>query len=65
MPRIPLHGARHTALSLMEKAGVPISIISKWAGHYDVRFTYSVYVHAEQEDLAEGTAALGAIYKVN
>lgn len=49
----------------MEKAGVPISIISKWAGHYDVRFTYSVYVHAEQEDLAEGTAALGAIYKVN
>lgn len=33
--RIVLHEGRHTALSLMEKAGVPISIVSKWAGHYD------------------------------
>jgi hypothetical protein len=23
----------------MEKAGVPISIISRWAGHYDAAFT--------------------------
>jgi hypothetical protein len=28
-----------TTLSLMEKAGVPISIVSKWAGHYDAAFT--------------------------
>lgn len=60
-----LHGARHTALSLMEKSGVPISIISKWAGHHDARFTMSVYVHAEQDDLAEGTAALGELYKIS
>lgn len=65
LPRIVLHGARHTALSLMEKSGVPISIISKWAGHYDVKFTYSRYVHAEDEDLHEGTAALGKLYKIN
>jgi hypothetical protein len=29
----------------MEKAGVPISIISKWAGHYDSSFTMKTYVH--------------------
>jgi integrase len=65
VPRIVLHGARHTAISLMEKSGVPISIISKWAGHYDVKFTYGAYVHAEAEDLYEGTAALGKLYKAN
>ena len=31
LSRIRLHDSRHTTLSLMEKAGVPISIISKWA----------------------------------
>ncbi|SDC74051.1 tyrosine-type recombinase/integrase [Actinokineospora iranica] len=61
--RIVLHEGRHTTLSLMEKAGVPISIISKWAGHYDTAFTYSTYVHADDEDLKTGTDALGRIYK--
>jgi integrase len=65
LPRIVLHGARHTAISLMEKAKVPISIISKWAGHYDVKFTYSQYVHANDEDLHEGTAALATLYKIS
>jgi integrase len=30
--RITLHDSRHTTLTLMEHAGVPISIVSKWAG---------------------------------
>jgi hypothetical protein len=33
--RITLHDSRHTTLTLMEHAGVPISLVSKWAGHYD------------------------------
>lgn len=65
VPRIVLHGARHTALSLMEKAGVPISIISRWAGHYDSKFTMQQYVHASDEDLVEGSKALGKLYKAN
>jgi hypothetical protein len=27
-----------------------------------VKFTYSVYVHAEQHDLSEGADALGKLY---
>src|ERR1035438_2867040 len=42
--RIRLHESRHTALSLMEKAGVPVSIIAAWAGHYSGAFTMSQYV---------------------
>jgi integrase len=43
--RLVLHEGRHTALSLMEKAGVPISVVSRWAGHYDSSFTLRQYVH--------------------
>jgi integrase len=61
--RIRLHEGRHTALSLMEKAGVPTSIIAAWAGHYSAAFTMATYVHANPEDLAAGRDALAAIYR--
>jgi integrase len=61
--RIRLHESRHTACSLMEKAGVPVSIISAWAGHYSGAFTMATYVHASAEDLAAGRDALAAIYR--
>lgn len=62
--RITLHDSRHTTLTLMEHAGVPISIISKWAGHYDSAFTQKTYVHASDEDLLRGGAALAKIHKI-
>jgi integrase len=62
--RITLHDGRHTTLSLMEKAGVPISVISKWAGHYDSAFTQSRYIHASGDDLAQGAEKLAEIYKI-
>jgi len=55
---------RHTTLTLMEHAGVPISIISKWAGHHDSAFTQKTYVHASEEDLQRGQAALAKIHKI-
>lgn len=62
--RITLHDSRHTTLTLMEHAGVPISIVSKWAGHYDSAFTQKTYVHASDEDLHQGRAALAKIHKI-
>jgi integrase len=47
LPRSVLHEARHTTLSLLAKHGVPLAILSAWAGHHDARFTHSVYVHDE------------------
>jgi integrase len=64
LPRIRLHDSRHTTLSLMEKAGVPISVISKWAGHYDSAFTMRTYVHASDEDLEAGSETLGKLYQL-
>jgi integrase len=64
LPRITLHDSRHTTLTLMEHAGVPISIVSKWAGHYDSAFTQKTYVHASDKDLHQGRAALARIHKI-
>ena len=64
LPKIRLHDSRHTTLSLLEKAGVPISIISKWAGHYDSSFTMKTYVHASDDDLKQGRQALAKIHHV-
>jgi integrase len=62
--RITLHDSRHTTLTLMEHAGVPISIVSKWAGHYDAAFTQRTYVHASDDDLEQGRRALARIHKI-
>ncbi len=64
LPKIRLHDSRHTTLSLLEKAGVPISIISKWAGHYDSAFTMKTYVHASDDDLKQGRQALAKIHHI-
>ena len=44
--------------------GVPISIVSKWAGHYDAAFTQRTYVHASDPDLEQGRRALARIHKI-
>ena len=53
-----------TTLTLMEHAGVPISIMSKCAGHYDPAFTQRTYVHASDDDLQQGRSALARIHKI-
>jgi integrase len=62
--RITLHDSRSHNPDPHEHAGVPISIISKWAGHYDSAFTQKTYVHASEEDLQRGQAALARIHKI-
>jgi hypothetical protein len=48
---------------LLEKAGVPISIISKWAAHYDSSFTMKTYVLAS-DDLKRGSQVLAKLHRV-
>lgn len=60
----PPKGRLVPTLTLMEHAGVPISIISKWAGRYDSAFTQKTYVHASDDDLDQGRKALARIHKI-
>ena len=49
VPRIGIHGLRHTHASLMFNAGVSILSISKRLGHANTTTTEKVYVHLIQD----------------
>ena len=51
------HKLRDTAASLMVKGGGDIKGVSHVLGHSDVRTTYNVYVHTDQEMLADALNA--------
>ncbi len=48
---IKLHGARHTAATLMHLQGVPIAVVAAWIGHKDASLTMRVYAHSQNDAL--------------
>jgi integrase len=61
VPRITLHGLRHTWASLALQAGVSPKVVSERLGHASVSFTLDVYSHVMpgmQEDAAAKVASL-------
>ncbi len=51
--RIGLHGARHSYVSMMLAAGVPIANVSKYSGHSSAAFTMARYVHARSDQAGD------------
>jgi integrase len=49
-PPIRLHDARHTAATMMLRAGVPVKVVSQRLGHADVAVTMRVYQHTTTQD---------------
>lgn len=58
MTRVPLHGSRHCAASLLANLGVPEVAIAAWLGHTKIDVTRG-YTHVFAERLTETSAALG------
>jgi integrase len=58
-----LHSLRHTALTAMASAGVPLSVVSRLAGHDSISTTIDLYGHlsddAARDAIARGSDALG------
>jgi len=52
------HVLRHTAISWMAQAGVPLFEISRFAGHSDMRVTEKRYAHLHPDHLRQAAAAL-------
>jgi integrase len=55
LPRIGVHGLRHSWATLALRAGVPIKVVSERIGHADPAVTMQVYAHALEGD--DATAA--------
>lgn len=63
LPRIGLHGVRHTYATLALRAGVSPEVVSKRLGHSSVVITLSIYAHVfEQDDQAAAEQVAAAIY---
>ncbi len=61
LPRISLHGLRHTHATLLLKAGVPLKVVSERLGHSSPAFTMATYQHVlpgMQADAADTFAEL-------
>ena len=50
VPVIRLHDARHTAATVLLRAGVPVKVVSQRLGHADVAVTMRIYQHTTAQD---------------
>ncbi len=63
LPRIGVHGLRHTWATLALRAGVPLWVVSERIGHSDPAVTMSIYAHAlDGDDQAAAETAARAIF---
>jgi integrase len=63
LPRITFHALRHTSVSILIAAGVPITVVSHRVGHAQVSITLDVYGHLLPHDGAAAATAIGrALY---
>lgn len=63
LPRLDVHGLRHTYATLALRAGVPVHVVSARLGHADPAITLQVYAHVLQgDDHAAAEAAAAAIF---
>jgi len=63
LPRIGVHGLRHSYATAALRAGVSPEVVSKRLGHASIVVTLSIYAHVfEQDDQAAAERAAAAIY---
>jgi integrase len=58
---IKFHGLRHTSITLMLAAGVPVHVVSKRVGHANVSMTLDIYAHALPDQQQDAAARLAAV----
>jgi integrase len=59
---IRLHDARHTAATVLLRAGVPVKVVSQRIGHADVAVTMRIYQHVTAQDDQAAADAIAAAF---
>jgi len=57
LPRLTLHGCRHSHASTLLRGGIPVHVVAARLGHADAALTLRVYAHAIPSDDAAAVAA--------
>lgn len=58
LPRITVHGLRHSCASLLFAAGADIKVVQKLLGHSHIETTMNIYTHVTAEQVEETTDLL-------
>ncbi|WP_081396004.1 tyrosine-type recombinase/integrase [Mycobacterium colombiense] len=58
MRHLKLHGARHTAATLLHLDGVRVAVIAAWIGHKDASRTMKLYAHSQDDALKLAATAV-------
>ncbi|WP_084042604.1 tyrosine-type recombinase/integrase, partial [Mycobacterium avium] len=58
MRHLKLHGARHTAATLMHLDGVPTAVVAAYIGHNDPALTMRLYAHSQDDALRAAADSL-------
>jgi integrase len=58
VPRIRLHGIRHTHATLLLKKGIHLKIVSERLGHSGIQITADVYSHVTPDMQREAAGAI-------
>lgn len=58
---LTIHQLRHTFATRALRAGVSISVVSKWMGHANISTTYNTYIHVLQSERTEAEKLLEAM----
>lgn len=61
LPKISLHGLRHTHATLLLKSGVPLKVVSERLGHSTPAFTMATYQHILPGMQAEAAATFASL----
>jgi integrase len=64
LPRIRLHGLRHSNASLALEAGVPLKVVSERLGHSTTHFTADVYMHVTRTASRAAADAIGNLLRL-
>jgi integrase len=63
VPRITLHGCRHTWATLALLEGIPSKIVAEVLGHSSTRVTEDVYQHVTPGMQADATSRVARLFK--
>ena len=58
---IRLHDLRHSHATLLQRAGVPVKVVSERLGHANAAFTMNTYQHVLPGMQAEAAAVFAAL----
>jgi integrase len=61
LPRLSLHGLRHTFATLALKAGIPSKVVAEVLGHASARTTEDIYTHVTPGMQGDATARVAAL----